>query len=46
MAQGPSDDLDQLTDDIAGLEFEHPVDIGEVWKRVKCTQCHTPASGY
>ncbi len=46
VAQGPSDDLDQLTDDIAGLEFEHPVDIGEVWKRVKCTQCHTPASGY
>ncbi len=46
VAQGPSDDLMELDDDIAGLEFEHPVDIGEVWKTIKCTQCHTPTSGY
>ena len=25
---------------------DHPVEIGEVWRTVRCTQCHTPASGY
>ena len=24
-----------------GLEFEHPVDIGEMWKEMNCTECHT-----
>lgn len=46
LAQGPSDQLDELDQDILGLEFEHPADIGGVWQTVKCTQCHTPLSGY
>ena len=46
VAQGPTDDVRQLDDDLAGLEFEHPADIGGVWQTVKCTQCHNPASGY
>jgi hypothetical protein len=24
-----------------GLEFKHPVDIGEMWKQTPCTTCHT-----
>jgi hypothetical protein len=24
-----------------GLEFEHPVDIGDVWKEMNCAECHT-----
>jgi hypothetical protein len=46
VAQGPSDDVEDLTQNINGLEFVHPVSIGEVWKTIQCTQCHTPASGY
>lgn len=46
VAQGPSDDLDALVTDLGGLEFEHPVDIGDVWRTVKCTQCHTSTQGY
>ncbi|MBT8197127.1 MAG: hypothetical protein KJO84_01370, partial [Acidimicrobiia bacterium] len=46
VAQGPTADLRELEDDLLGLEFEHPANIGEVWRTIKCTQCHTPASGY
>ena len=46
VAQGPTDDLATLEDDLAGFKFEHPVEIGGVWETVKCTQCHNPASGY
>ncbi|MBU1866732.1 MAG: cytochrome C, partial [Actinobacteria bacterium] len=46
VAQGPSEDVNELQSDLGGLEFEHPVDIGGVWDRIKCTQCHTPAQGY
>jgi hypothetical protein len=46
VAQGPSEDLNELETDLGGLEFEHPVDIGGVWTTVKCTQCHTPTQGY
>jgi hypothetical protein len=24
-----------------GLEFQHPEDIGEAWKEIKCSDCHT-----
>jgi hypothetical protein len=24
-----------------GLEFQHPVDISELWKMMNCTECHT-----
>jgi hypothetical protein len=46
VAQGPTDDLGDVVSDVAGLEFEHPVQIGEAWKAVPCAQCHTRASGY
>ena len=46
IAQGASDDLNQLESDIAGVDFIHPLEIGNVWETVKCTQCHTRESGY
>jgi hypothetical protein len=46
VAQGPSDEVADLETDLNGLEFVHPVDIGGVWRTIKCTQCHTPAQGY
>jgi hypothetical protein len=46
VAQGPTDAIASLDDDLGGLTFEHPVNIGEVWQTVPCTQCHNPASGY
>jgi hypothetical protein len=46
VAQGASDKLENLVSSIAGLEFQHPEDIDEAWKEYKCTECHTPESGY
>jgi hypothetical protein len=46
LAQGPSDNLDELEQSITGVEFVHPVDIGGVWETIRCTQCHNRASGY
>lgn len=46
VAQGPSADLDELEKDIRGLEFEHPVEIGDAWREMDCITCHTHASGY
>jgi hypothetical protein len=46
IAQGPSADLNELQNDIAGVDFVHPLEIGDIWETVKCTQCHTRESGY
>jgi hypothetical protein len=46
VAQGPSDDLADLDQSLTGLEFVHPVDIGEQWREINCTGCHTPEEGY
>ncbi|MEE8576489.1 MAG: NapC/NirT family cytochrome c [candidate division Zixibacteria bacterium] len=46
VAQGPSEDEGDLVSSLAGLEFEHPEDIDGAWKEDKCTDCHTPDSGY
>jgi len=27
-----------------GLDFQHPVDIGQMWRAVPCTACHTGAT--
>lgn len=35
--QGPS----AQTISPEGLEFQHPVDISELWKMVNCAECHT-----
>jgi hypothetical protein len=46
VAQGPSESVDDLEMDLAGLEFKHPEDIDEMWRELKCTECHTPEDGY
>ena len=46
VAQGPSDDVTELASNIAGLDFQHPEDIDEAWREMKCAECHTPESGY
>jgi hypothetical protein len=46
VGQGPTDDPSELMTDLGGLQFQHPVDIGELWQKVPCTQCHSPYAGY
>ncbi len=46
VAQGASEKVSELTSNIAGLEFHHPEEIDDAWKETKCTECHTPESGY
>lgn len=46
VAQGPSENVDELENNLAGLYFQHPEDIDGVWEEMKCTECHTPESGY
>ncbi len=46
VAQGPTDDIGTVESTVAGLDFEHPVPIGRAWETIKCSQCHTRASGY
>ncbi len=46
IAQGPTDNRENLESSIAGLEFTHPEEIDELWKEMKCTGCHDPESGY
>ncbi len=31
--------------DLKGLEFRHPIDIGEAWKESSCHECHGTAAG-
>lgn len=45
-AQGRSDDIADLDQDLGGLDFVHPVDIAEEWRDVNCTGCHTDTEGY
>jgi hypothetical protein len=46
VAQGPSENLDELESNIGGLNFKHPIPMGGIWKQMKCIECHTKASGY
>ena len=39
-AQGPPADMEYAQADV-GLDFKHPVDIGEEWRESLCTDCHT-----
>jgi hypothetical protein len=41
IAQGAGEKLAQISPQ--GLEFEHPVDIGDVWKEMNCADCHNGA---
>jgi hypothetical protein len=31
---------DKTRTDIAGVEYRHPVDIGDAWKEMNCSDCH------
>jgi hypothetical protein len=41
IAQGKSEESASISP--KGLEFEHPVDIGDMWKDMNCFECHTGA---
>jgi hypothetical protein len=40
MAQGKPQEM-KYSMEPQGLEFQHPEDIGEVWKEIKCSDCHS-----
>ncbi len=46
VAEGPSESINDLDMNLAGLDFKHPEDIDEMWKEANCTACHTSDSGY
>lgn len=46
IAQGPTENVDELESDIGGLPFKHPEDIDGAWQEMKCTECHDSESGY
>ena len=31
---------DKLRLDLGGIEYKHPVDIGDAWKEMNCSDCH------
>ena len=35
------DDPAPTTLSVAGLEFQHPADIGDLWKEMNCKDCHS-----
>ena len=35
--------VEETAVDLNGLEFKHPEDIGEAWKEMNCSECHTGA---
>jgi hypothetical protein len=41
LSQGRPDSLEITADLVNGLEFKHPVDIGDAWKETGCFECHT-----
>lgn len=38
-AQGSPDSL-QVANALGGLDFKHPIDINQKWKKVLCSECH------
>lgn len=38
IAQGAGQDLATISPQ--GIEFQHPVDIGEMWREMNCAECH------
>ena len=43
LAQGPGETLAEIS--AHGLEFQHPVDIGEIWREMNCSECHSGEIG-
>ena len=33
---------DSLRVSLGGVDYKHPVDIGEIWKEMNCSDCHNP----
>jgi hypothetical protein len=33
-------DHDKLRVSLSGVEYRHPVDIGDAWKQMNCSECH------
>ena len=33
---------DTLRLSLGGIEYRHPVDIGDAWKETNCSECHNP----
>jgi hypothetical protein len=33
---------DSVLVSLAGVEYQHPVDIGDAWKEMNCSDCHNP----
>jgi len=38
--QGPAGSMEFADDDQQGLVFDHPMDIGEAWRSMACSECH------
>ncbi len=38
--QGAEGNLQFATNNVRGLEFQHPMDIGEAWRSMACSECH------
>ncbi|HMD13517.1 MAG TPA: cytochrome c3 family protein, partial [Bacteroidota bacterium] len=34
---------DSLRISLGGIEYRHPVDIGDAWKEMNCSDCHNPS---
>ncbi|MDZ7292131.1 MAG: hypothetical protein ONB44_19835 [candidate division KSB1 bacterium] len=43
IAQGDGVTVDETN--LRGLEFKHPIDIGDAWKETSCHECHGIAAG-
>ena len=41
IAQGPAAQAGPISPQ--GMEFQHPTDIGDLWKEMNCAECHTGA---
>lgn len=38
--QGPEGSMEFAENDQMGLDFQHPMDIGEAWRSMSCSECH------
>jgi hypothetical protein len=43
LAQQSEGDMSHVS--LQGMKFRHPVDIGDAWKEVTCSDCHNPPPG-
>lgn len=41
LSQGPESEKTETWNSKTGVEFKHPVDVGDAWKNGSCYECHT-----